>query len=103
MLLASIPVGLHLASILLEVLGTEMSLTNQRVIVKHGYFKHAVDSMTWSKVESVSVYQSFLGRQFDYGTINIYGVGGERIYARNVSEPSKFRKQAIDMIEKAQD
>ena len=98
-LLASIPVVLHLLSGLLEVVSTEMSLTNQRVIAKHGFFNHGIDSMTWRQIESVTVYQSFMGRYFNYGTVNFFGVGGERIFARNVHNPTEFRKKAINSIE----
>ena len=96
--LAAIPCMILIAVWYFDYAGEELVLTNQRVIAKHGFFSHRVDSMIWEKVESVSIYQGVLGRKFNYGVINIFGVGGESVGAGCVANPSEFRKKAIKRI-----
>lgn len=98
-ILGFIPACLYLGFKWLEFMGSELALTDKRVIEKHGFFNHTVSSMVWKKVESVAIFQSFFGRKFNYGTVNFYGVGGERIFIRNVSNPAQFRKDGIALIE----
>lgn len=97
--LVAIPAMIYVVLCYLNYAGKELALTNQRAISKHGFFSHQIDSMVWNKVESVSVFQSFLGRKLNYGTINIYGVSGETVSSRYVTNPSDFRKDAIKLIE----
>jgi uncharacterized membrane protein YdbT with pleckstrin-like domain len=54
---------------------TEIAVTNLRIIYKSGFIRRSTVEMHMDKVESVDVDQSILGRLFDYGTINVRGVG----------------------------
>ena len=94
-----VPAIMYLSILYIDQIGAELALTNHRAITKHGLLNHSIVSMTWSKVESVSIYQSFLGRKLNYGTINIHGIGDERVFSRNVANPAQFRKHAISKIE----
>jgi hypothetical protein len=47
--------------------------------------------MNRTKVESVDVDQSILGRLFDYGTIIVRGTGGSLEPIRHVAAPLTFR------------
>jgi uncharacterized membrane protein YdbT with pleckstrin-like domain len=49
--------------------------------------------MNLSKIESVNVDQSILGRMLGYGTIRIIGTGGTREEFPNISNPIEFRKK----------
>jgi len=47
--------------------------------------------MNRSKVESVDVDQSILGRMFGFGTITVRGTGGSLEPMRMISAPLSFR------------
>ena len=70
---------------------TELAITNHRVIYKAGLFGRHTIEMSLSKVESVDVDQSILGRIFGYGTVVVRGTGGSLEPIRNVSDPLVFR------------
>src|SRR4030081_1525047 len=55
---------------------TELAVTDRRVIYKSGLFARHTLEMNRSKVESVDVDQSILGRIFGFGTIVVRGTGG---------------------------
>jgi len=55
---------------------TEMLVTPRKVVFRSGFFSRQTIEMVNSKIETVQVDQSFLGRIFDYGTIVITGTGG---------------------------
>ncbi len=71
----------------------EYAITNRRVIVKTGFISRYTYEMPHTKVESISVNQSILGRIFDYGDLIIIGTGGSREPFSNVAQPLLFRKK----------
>ena len=71
--------------------GTELAVTNRRVIFKRGLIRRHTIEMNMSKVESVDVDQSITGRIFGYGTVTIRGTGGGIEPLRNISDPLTFR------------
>jgi uncharacterized membrane protein YdbT with pleckstrin-like domain len=48
--------------------------------------------MNLSKIESVNVEQSIMGRILNYGSITIIGSGGTRETFHNIAHPLEFRK-----------
>ena len=54
---------------------TEFVVTNMRVIYKRGLISRHTVEMNISKVETVDVEQSALGRMLDYGTVLVRGTG----------------------------
>jgi uncharacterized membrane protein YdbT with pleckstrin-like domain len=70
---------------------TELAVTDRRVIYKSGVFSRHTLEMNRSKVESVDVDQSILGRVFGYGTITVRGTGGSLEPIRRISDPLTFR------------
>src|SRR5215470_7528783 len=54
---------------------TELAITDRRIVVKVGLIRRTTSEMNRSKVESVLVEQSVLGRLLDFGTILIKGTG----------------------------
>jgi uncharacterized membrane protein YdbT with pleckstrin-like domain len=70
---------------------TELAVTNQRVIYKRGVFARHTIEMNRSKVESVDVDQSILGRFLGYGTLLVRGTGGSLEPLERVSDPLAFR------------
>jgi uncharacterized membrane protein YdbT with pleckstrin-like domain len=71
--------------------GTELAVTNRRVIFKRGLLRRHTIEMNMSKVESVDVDQSITGRVFGYGTVTIRGTGGGIEPLRNIRDPLAFR------------
>jgi len=70
---------------------TELAVTDQRVILKRGVIARHTIEMNRSKVESVDVDQSVLGRVFGYGTVLVRGTGGSLEPMQTISDPLHFR------------
>jgi uncharacterized membrane protein YdbT with pleckstrin-like domain len=77
---------------------SEFVITNKRVVVKIGLIWRRTLEMNLSRVETVNVDQSVLGRLLDYGTITIIGTGGTRESFRLISKPLEFRKMFQEAI-----
>ena len=71
---------------------SEFVITNKRIIIKTGFISRNTFEMNFSKIESVNVDQSFMGRIFGYGSMTIIGTGGTREAFRNIRKPIEFRK-----------
>jgi uncharacterized membrane protein YdbT with pleckstrin-like domain len=72
---------------------TELAVTNRRIIFKSGLFRRHTMEMNMSKVESVDVDQTVMGRILDYGTVTIRGTGGGIEPMRNIANPIAFRNR----------
>jgi membrane protein YdbS with pleckstrin-like domain len=70
---------------------TELAVTDQRVIYKTGLLARHTLEMNRTRVESVTVDQTLLGRIFGYGTVTVRGVGSAFEPIRNISDPLTFR------------
>lgn len=70
---------------------TELAVTDRRVIYKTGIFQRHTLEMNRSKIETVGVDQSILGRVLDYGTIIVRGTGGSFEPIPFIGEPLVFR------------
>jgi uncharacterized membrane protein YdbT with pleckstrin-like domain len=70
---------------------TELAVTDRRVIYKAGILSRHTLEMNRSKVESIDVDQSILGRIFGFGTVTVRGTGGSLEPIRNISDPLTFR------------
>jgi len=72
---------------------TELAITDHRVIYKSGMLSRHTLEMNRSKVESVDVNQTLLGRVLGYGTIIVRGTGGSLEPMRRMTDPLTFRSQ----------
>jgi uncharacterized membrane protein YdbT with pleckstrin-like domain len=70
---------------------TELAVTDRRVIYKVGIFQRHTMEMNRSKVETVGVDQSILGRLLGYGTVVVRGTGGSFEPVRFIGDPLSFR------------
>jgi uncharacterized membrane protein YdbT with pleckstrin-like domain len=70
---------------------TELAITDQRVVFKRGIMARHTIEMNRSKVESVDVDQSLLGRLLGYGTVQLRGTGGSLEPMDAISDPLTFR------------
>jgi Bacterial PH domain/GYF domain 2 len=95
--LVVIPVGI-LVSASVTVRTSELVITDRRVLIKVGFIqRHTFEMFIW-KIESVAVFQSMLGRVFDYGTVTIRGTGGSSESFATIAAPSQFR-DAIQLVQ----
>jgi len=76
---------------LIRRISTELAVTDRRVIYKSGVFARHTLEMNCSKVESVDVDQTLLGRFLGFGTITVRGTGGSLEPIRMISDPLTFR------------
>jgi uncharacterized membrane protein YdbT with pleckstrin-like domain len=72
---------------------TEFAVTDHRIIYKTGLLGRHTLEMNRTKIESVDVDQSILGRLLGYGTIIVRGTGGSLEPIRYVAEPLAFRSR----------
>ena len=70
---------------------TELAVTDRRVIFKTGIFQRHSMEMNRSKVETVGVNQSILGRILGYGTVIVRGTGGSFEPIPFIGDPLTFR------------
>jgi uncharacterized membrane protein YdbT with pleckstrin-like domain len=70
---------------------TELAVTDRRVIYKTGIFQRHSLEMNRSKVETVGVNQSILGRILGYGTVIVRGTGGSFEPVPFIGDPLHFR------------
>src|ERR1700688_4333617 len=70
---------------------TELAVTDRRVIYKTGIFQRHSMEMNLSKVETVGVNQSILGRLLGYGTVIVRGTGGSFEPVALLGDPLTFR------------
>lgn len=78
---------------LIDLYTDEFAITNKRVIIKTGLISRKTFEMNHSKIESVNVDQSVLGRILGYGTISIVGSGGTKEVFPKIKNPLRFRKK----------
>ncbi|MEY2579786.1 MAG: hypothetical protein QOI49_2610 [Verrucomicrobiota bacterium] len=96
-LLLVIPAGI-LLSAAVTVKTSELVITDRRVLIKVGFIQRHTFEMFISKIESVAVFQSMLGRLFNYGTVEIRGTGGSAESFATIAAPLPFR-DAIQLVQ----
>ncbi len=81
---------------------TEMTVTNKRVFIKVGLAARRTVELLLSRVESIGVEESAVGRIFGYGTVIVHGTGGTPEVFNRIAHPLEFRTQVQQQIEKSQ-
>lgn len=98
-ILLLIPAGILFYAIL-TIRTSELVITDRRVLIKVGFIQRHTFEMFISKIESVAVLQSVLGRLFNYGTVEIRGTGGSSESFATIAAPLSFR-DAIQTVQTA--
>ncbi len=83
----------------IKVRSTELAVTSSRVIAKFGFISRNTVELQHSKVESLQVNQTILGRLFNYGSVVITGSGGTHAPIPYIADPLKFRSAALTGME----
>lgn len=81
---------------LVSYLTSEFAVTNKRIIIKTGFISRNTFEMNHSKIESINVNQSILGRILGYGTIVIMGTGSTREPFDRIRDPLAFRRKFLE-------
>lgn len=71
---------------------SEFVITNRRIVIKTGFISRSTFEMNLTKIETVNVDQSVMGRILNYGSITIIGTGGTKEIFHNIARPMEFRK-----------
>ncbi len=90
------PVGIGLIIFLvwwLNVLGTKLTVTEQRTILRRGILSKRLNEVYHSDIRNVRISQSFLQRIFDAGAISIAsaGSGMAEIEVAGMREPMQIK------------
>lgn len=80
----------------------QMAVTNKRVIAKVGIVTRRTIDLLLSRVESVGVEESVMGRMLGYGTVVIRGTGGTPESFNKIASPLEFRTQVQQQIDATQ-
>jgi uncharacterized membrane protein YdbT with pleckstrin-like domain len=78
---------------------TEMAVTSRRVLIKKGIVRRETLELFISKIESVVVNESFMGRMLGYGTVVVRGTGGTPEVFDRVTKPIEFRRAIQGQID----
>ena len=85
-------------SAIIERRSSEFAVTNKRVLIKTGLIRrHSLETLL-SKIESIGVAQSLLGRILGFGTIVISGTGGSKEPFHRIADPLMFRRRVQEQI-----
>ncbi len=87
---------------ILNVLTTELALTNKRVIAKFGFIRRHTIELRADKIESITVKQGILGRIFNFGSVVVCGTGGAQTPIPYIKGPQNFRKRVNDFLDEAE-
>jgi PH (Pleckstrin Homology) domain-containing protein len=71
---------------------TEMAVTNKRVLIKTGLADRRTLDLMLSRVESIGVEETFLGRILGYGSVIVRGTGGTPEAFFLIARPQEFRR-----------
>ena len=82
----------------IQIKTDEFVVTSKRIIMKKGLITYNTLEMNLSRVETVQVEQSILGRILGYGSITIIGTGGTREQFMQIQDPVQFRQSFMKII-----
>ena len=82
---------------------TEMTVTNKRVFVKTGLAARRTIELLLSRVESIGVEESAMGRMMGFGSVTIHGTGGTPEVFHKIAHPLEFRTAVQQQIEHSPD
>ncbi|MCB1783348.1 MAG: PH domain-containing protein [Alphaproteobacteria bacterium] len=88
---------LRFAGMMIVKATTEIAVTTNRLIYKRGLVARQVGEINIDRIEGVNVFQSILGRIFNFGRVMVRGMGVGEVLLPTIDDPIAFRRA----IEKA--
>ncbi|MFA5955059.1 PH domain-containing protein [Hyphomicrobium sp.] len=77
---------------------TEIAVTNLRLIYKRGFFQRRANDLQLSSIEEVRLRQSFWGRIFNFGHVELYGTGVADLKLPAINDPVAFQKSIQEAL-----
>jgi uncharacterized membrane protein YdbT with pleckstrin-like domain len=81
---------------------TELAITNHRIIAKYGFISRSTFEIMLNRVTGSNFDQTVGGRLLGYGTVIVHGAGGDISPFDMVSNPEKFHKALVGVLEHIQ-
>ena len=78
----------------------ELAMTNKRVISKKGFIRRDTSELKLSKLETIEIKQSILGRILGFGRIICIGTGGSETFIDDIDSPLEFRRKFLEYTDK---
>lgn len=78
---------------------TEIAVTSRRVLIKTGIANRRTLELLLSRIESIGVNESPLGRILGYGTVVLRGTGGTPEQFDRIAHPLDFRREVQRQVE----
>jgi uncharacterized membrane protein YdbT with pleckstrin-like domain len=83
----------------LAYLTTELSMTTKRVVIKTGVIGRQIQEVQFSRLESLLLDQSALGRMMDFGTVIIKSIGGTREGLFVIPRPKEMQNKYHEILD----
>lgn len=90
--------ALQLINSFIRQISTELIITNQRVIAKHGLISTTSYELMMNKVEGATIDQTVMGRLLGYGTLMVKGTGGGISPIDHVAKPFLFHSYLMNSV-----
>ena len=78
---------------------TEIAVTSRRVLIKTGIVNRTTLELLLSRIESIGVDETPLGRMLGYGTVTLRGTGGTPEQFERIAKPLEFRREVQSQVE----
>jgi membrane protein YdbS with pleckstrin-like domain len=78
---------------------TEIAVTSRRVLIKTGIANRRTLELLLSRIESIGVNETPLGRMLGYGTVILRGTGGTPEQFDRIAHPLDFRREVQTQVE----
>jgi uncharacterized membrane protein YdbT with pleckstrin-like domain len=78
---------------------TEIAVTDRRVLIKTGIANRRTLELLLSRIESIGVNETPLGRMLGYGTVILRGTGGTPEQFDRIARPLEFRREIQKQVE----
>ncbi|MFT3996739.1 MAG: PH domain-containing protein [Asticcacaulis sp.] len=88
-------IGLNLIHSIIYYYNSDFILTDRRVMSKFGLLSRTTSEQRLTKVESIQVYQSLLGRLLNFGNVTVTGTGSSTTTFGPMADPLAC-KRAIE-------
>lgn len=93
-------VGYVWADAYVNFTGTELAVTNKRVICKFGFIRRHSYEINLDKIEGVSLNQGICGRIFGCSSVAINGTGSSTAPVPFIADSAQFKKCLVSECEK---
>lgn len=80
-------------------LGRQVYITDHAVGFKTGIFRKDVTEMSLSKIETIEIHQSIIGRMLGYGTLRFHGTGVSNDFTPHIKDPNGFKNMVMARAE----